>query len=197
MESRLLEPGIGYIHITLFTPDTPARFTDALKDLKGKGAKKLVLDLRNSAGGSITAAQAVAGTLMPNKRLAVILRGNDRKDTVTAKPAAAAGALPVVALINQGTEGASEILAGGLRDSAAVKLIGAYSWGNPLERTAFRLADGSGYTLTTGKYLTPAGTDYLNKGLKPDAVVPMSPAGVGSASDAQLARALLVTKRPA
>ncbi len=103
---------------------------------------------------------------MPNKRLAVILRGNDRKDTVTAKPAAAAGALPVVALINQGTEGASEILAGGLRDSAAVKLIGAYSWGNPLERTAFRLADGSGYTLTTGKYLTPAGTDYLNKGLE-------------------------------
>ncbi len=142
VESRLLEPGIGYIHITLFTPDTPARFTDALKDLKGKGAKKLVLDLRNSAGGSITAAQAVAGTLMPNKRLAVILRGNDRKDTVTAKPAAAAGALPVVALINQGTEGASEILAGGLRDSAAVKLIGVTRgetrWSEP--RSGWRTA---------------------------------------------------------
>lgn len=197
VESRLLEPGIGYVHITLFTPDTPARFTDALKDLKSKGAKKLVLDLRNSAGGSITAAQAVAGTLMPNKRLAVILRGNDRKDTVTAKPATTGSTLPVIALINQGTEGASEVLAGGLRDSASVRLIGANSWGNSLERTAFRLADGSGYTLTTGKYLTPAGTDYLNKGLKPDAVVPMSPASVGTASDPQLARALLVAKRPA
>ena len=192
---KMLPDGTGYIHLVLLTADTPKRFSTALKDLADRGAKNVVLDLRNAPGGSIIAAQCVAGALIGNKDLATVVRSKGRKETICGKGKPVAS-MHIVGLVNMGTEGATEVLAAGLKGAAGMKLIGATTWGNAFERTAFRLEDGSGYTLTTGKY-TPAGKkDFHGKGIKPDAVVPMSPLKIGTSADTQLARAVAVVKRP-
>lgn len=196
---RMVADGIGYVRIGLLTPGAVSDFRQTLKGFEERGAKALVLDLRNSPGGAIVSAQAVAGTLMPGKKLSQVMHSRGRRTIIYANPptASSVGYTNLVTLVNEGTEGASEVLAGGLRDSAKAKLIGQNTWGNAFENTAFRLEDGSGYTLTTGKYLTPGGINFNKNGLKPDAIVPMSPSKIGTTEDTQLERAITVAKRPA
>src|SRR5690606_13239601 len=47
----LIEPDIAYIRLDDFTPGAAHEVTDALKELKQKGATKLILDLRENHGG--------------------------------------------------------------------------------------------------------------------------------------------------
>lgn len=195
--ARKLEDGIAYIRLGILTPRAGEDFQKALEELRGAGAAKLVLDLRNSPGGSSVAAQRIAGSVAPGAKLATVLRSKGARENLWASRDAKGSPISVVALVNEGTEGASEMLAAGLRDAAGVKLIGNNTWGNGMETTAIRLSDGSGYTLTTGKYLSPKGVNFHRKGLKPDAIVPMSPAKIGQSDDSQLARALVVARRPA
>jgi len=194
--AQSLPGGVGYVRIHLLTSATSAEFFRHLDTLSKGGMSALVLDLRDCPGGSITAAQSLAGRLIPGRKMAVIIRSRGRKDSV-----AAAAGQPVkarlVVLVNEGTEGASEVLAGALRDCAKARLIGQTTWGDAWQRTAYTFPDGSGYTLTTGKYLTPAGVNFNRLGLKPDAVVPMSPAHIGGEGDTQLQRALVVARRSA
>lgn len=197
VESRILEPGVGYLRVGMFTPASANSFIGAMRRLTDQGAKSVVLDLRNSPGGSAAAVESVAAYLMPGKKLATVERANGRTETLTTsseKPAEVPG---LVVLVNEGTEGVSELLAASLRDNLKVRLIGQVTWGNALERTAFRLENGSGYTLSTGKYLPPSGTDFHNRGVRPDAIVPMSPTRIATPEDSQLNRAVTVAKRPA
>lgn len=197
VDSRILEGNVGYVRLFLMTPDSPKAFAAAAKNLADRGAQTLVLDLRNSPGGSVMAAQEIAGILMPDKELAQVIRSRGRKDVIVAKSEISIPRMEIVALVNEGTEGAAEVLAGGIRDSASVRLIGQNTWGNAFERSAYQLEDGAGYTLTTGKFLTPNGTNFNKTGLKPDAVVPMDPTLVGSEQDSQLSRAVLAARRQA
>ena len=91
-------------------------------------------------------------------------------------------------LVNSGTSGVSEVLAAAIRDATGGELIGSKTSGSNFQQTFIELRNGSAVSMTTGKYLTPKGTDYHDKGLVPDVVV----AGSGSASgeDAQLAKAV-------
>jgi len=200
VESRVLEDGIGYVRIHLFTPATAEALEGELKSLRGRGVRTLVVDLRNCPGGSLAAAQAAAGLFMPGKKLGTVLRSRDRKEALVARPPGgeAFDFRVAAALVNRGTEGAAELLAAALRDSAGARLIGERTWGNAFERTAFQLADGTGYTLTTGKFVPPGGADFHRTGVKPDAVVALpASAAPGSPEDRQLERALAVAKRPA
>ncbi len=195
VQSRMLADGIGYIRIILTTPDTPQRFRQALAGLISGGAKSVILDLRNSPGGQMTAAQEIAGALIGPKKLAMVTHSRGRVDVLNGR-GNAVGNVRLVGLVNMGTEGTSEVLAAGLREASGMKLIGETTWGNGFERTAFRLPDGSGYTLTTGKISTPGKYDFNKIGVKPDAIVPMLASRIGQPDDAQLERALTVARRP-
>src|SRR5512136_1035482 len=78
VEWRVLEqdPSIGYIHIRLFTERTPRELERALQDLKGAGAARLILDMRDNPGGLLDAAVSVASQFL---RDGVVLY-EDRKD---------------------------------------------------------------------------------------------------------------------
>lgn len=53
--SRMEENGIGYIRVTNFNEDTGKDFGASLQDLRDKGMKALVLDLRDNPGGLLEA----------------------------------------------------------------------------------------------------------------------------------------------
>ncbi|HPP76458.1 MAG TPA: S41 family peptidase, partial [Armatimonadota bacterium] len=98
----------------------------------------------------------------------------------------------VVVLVNSGTCGVSEVLAAALRDGASAKLVGETTFGTNIEQTFMTLRDGSAVSITTGKYLTPKGVDYLNKGLAPDVAVKADKSKPGQ--DPQLTKAIEIAK---
>jgi carboxyl-terminal processing protease len=76
--------------------------------------------------------------------------------------------LPMVVVIDGGSASAAEIMAGFLKESASVPLVGQKSFGKGTVQTAKDFDDGSNIKYTTAKWLTPNGNWIHQKGIEPD-----------------------------
>lgn len=172
--SRKLDDKTGYLRILAFGGDTRAQAETALKDLEKAGVKNLVLDLRESAGGSIEAARDVAGLLLGESKFAVVSerQGEDRKlmnRVLNTRGPAVFKPGSISVLIDGGTAGSSELVAAALKEQAGAKLIGSTTFGDGTEQEVVALDNGAGIALTRAKMLTSRGVDFEKKGLRPDA----------------------------
>lgn len=166
---------VGYIHINLMNKAAETKVAEAISGFKKSGVKSVVIDLRDSVGGSIESAQAIAGAFIPNKTISIVQSAHNKRQVLKASSAKLGGwPGPVAVIVNGGTTGVSEVLAAALHEDAASKLIGSHTSGNNIQQTFVPLKDGSAFTMTTGKYLTPNGTDYRGKGLAVTIAVPSS-----------------------
>ena len=191
---RVIEPHVGYLQISRFVEATAADVTAALTALRAKHALGvLILDLRDDPGGIVDQAILVADQFLDRGTI-VTIRG--RKGAVETQSAHAGGVgaqVPILALVDQGTASASEILAAALRDHGRAKLIGLPTYGKGTVQTFYDLDDGAGLKLTTARYLTPKGNFLESKGLTPDvrieAFAPeeiVAGPGAGSGTDATI-----------
>lgn len=173
--SKMQGGGVGYIRLAQVNPAAVSAFGAAVTDLRGKGAKSLILDLRRSPGGTLAHAQEIAGHLLPSGNLAILQRRNGDRKLVKQPLAVKSGAkkrfASIVVLVDKGTAGASEALAVGLRETGQAKLIGEQTFGDGTEQTLFPLDNGAALAITTAKVLSPKEIDYDGKGLKPDVAV--------------------------
>jgi carboxyl-terminal processing protease len=191
---KVLEPRIGYLQITRFVEATGADVTAALAELRKKNALGvLVLDLRDDPGGIVDQAILVADQFLDSGTIVTIRGRKGSVETQSAHKGGAATAVPIIALVDQGTASASEILAAALRDHGRAKLIGLPTYGKGTVQTFYDLDDGAGLKLTTARYLTPNGNFLESKGLTPDlridAFAPeeiVAGPGAGSGSDATI-----------
>jgi len=180
---------LGYIKINCFSTGTAEQFDAAVRDLKSKGAKGLLLDLRNLAGGGLDTVLEVARPLLPGKPLAVERRSRDRSSTIKVAeyPAEDAWHGPMVVLVNSGTARMSEVLAAALKDNASAKLVGQITYGDCSVVTLVEQRDGSAVAMTTGALVPARGRDYQGKGLAVDVQVASAASG-----DPQLKEAIKV-----
>ncbi len=185
-EYYMIRPGVGYIAMSGgFNQTTYAEFVEAMKSLKAKGMKQLVLDLKNNGGGLVGQAYRVANTFL--SRGQTVFTQNGRLDGVTVPYKAdnpSPETLPVVVLVNRNSASASEILAGALQDHDRALIVGETTFGKGLVQNPFVLDYGSMLLLTIAKYETPAGRliqrDYSNGNLYDY----YTNGGVGAADDA-------------
>jgi carboxyl-terminal processing protease len=173
---RTLPGQVGYLRIAQFNAQTPEGVKSALAGL-GNRLQGLVIDLRNNPGGSVESASQVAAMLVKSPVLAVIEtrdgEGTRRQRVnINANPRVKA---PIVVLVNRGTANVAEVLAVLLRDKAGAKLVGERTFGDGLVQTFVPLPDGSGFTMTTGKFLTWSGGDFHVKGVYPAIAAPTVP----------------------
>jgi len=160
---------LGYVRIAQFTQRTTQEMEEALSELLP--VQGMVLDLRNDPGGLLNAAVEVSDMFLDGG-LIVGMRGRVRE--ANEEYYAKSGFLydgPVIALINEGSASASEIVAGALRDNGRATLVGTKSFGKGSVQTLFRLPDESGLFITIARYYTPAGTEIDKVGLQPDITV--------------------------
>src|SRR5215813_6882564 len=162
--------GVGYINLQRgFNTTTADEMSEALKSLHDQGMTSLILDLRSNRGGLVDQAWKVANDFLYRGQKVVSMRG--RPSVFPSRDLAANNTRPdespLVVLINRGTASAAEIVAGALQDHDRARLVGENSFGKGLVQSVYTLKDGSGLTLTAGKYYTPSGRliqrDYSNR----------------------------------
>ena len=144
---------------------------DALRSVPD--AASVVLDLRQNPGfGSFDTARRIAGLLAPSHRVfAVEIGASGRTPLPLPQTPPARATRPVAVLTDGGTAGLAEVLAAYLRDNGAF-LVGSSTWGDGSSQTLYPLPDGSGFSLTTGRLVSPRGMGWNGTGLVPRFVLP-------------------------
>jgi carboxyl-terminal processing protease len=155
----MLSTDVGYIQLTEFTPDAGKEVKNALISLKEKGAKFLVLDLRNNGGGLLHEAVNICNLFLPKGKKVVDTKGKVEENNITYETLNPPVDLdiPVTVLINRGSASASEIVAGTLQDYDRGVILGERSYGKGLVQVPRMLSYNSQVKITTAKYYTPTG----------------------------------------
>ena len=180
----MLDDSTGYISISSFIESTGNDFKKALKDIEDKGAKNLVLDLRDNGGGLVDAAVEVADQFLDEGVVAYVEDKNKNRNDYDAEDGKTD--LNTVVLVNENSASASEILAAALQDNG-FKLVGQNTYGKGVIQSTAELSDGSAIKLTIMQYFSPDGNKIHKKGVKPDYEVKNEE---DSSTDAQLEKAL-------
>jgi carboxyl-terminal processing protease len=155
----LLQPGIGYVRVASFDPQTAKLLKDSIEKLGGGNLKGLVLDLRNNGGGVVQTAMACASYfLKPGQRILTArgrsVQGNDEVDTPkNADPYS----FPLAVLVNEKTASAAEIVTGALQDHDRATVVGVPTYGKGLVQSVMPLSNNTAMALTTAFYYTPSG----------------------------------------
>jgi carboxyl-terminal processing protease len=156
----MLPDGVGYVGLSGGFQETTAEELDqAVSELREKGMKSLVLDLRGNPGGLLPQAIEVVSRFVERGRTVVSVKG--RSQYSESRELKTVGGkyddFPVIVLINGGSASASEIVAGALQDYGRGLIVGSDSFGKGLVQRVFPLPYGTGLTLTTARYYTPYG----------------------------------------
>ena len=155
----LQKDGIGYLNLTSFTEGCGKIVRNAIIDMKGKGMKGLVLDLRGNGGGSEQEAVNIVNCFVPKGKMVVSNRGKMKRvnrDYLTqVEPVDTL--LPVVVLVNNGSASSSEITSGALQDFDRAVIMGTRTYGKGLVQSMVDLPYNGQLKLTTNKYYIPSG----------------------------------------
>lgn len=191
-EGKMLENNIGYIDINTFGERTTRELRDALDTLLKQNPRGIIIDLRNNPGGYLTTAVEVTSEFVDKGVVLYEQYGDGRRDTHEVLGNGRATDIPLVALINEGSASASEILAGALQDYGRAKLVGVKSYGKGSVQNWVPLSDNQGAArVTIARWLTPKEQviDH-HVGLTPDVVVEMTPEDFEAGRDPQLDAAM-------
>ena len=191
VSGKILENGIGYIRLSMFSETTGNDFTQKMSELTEQGMTSLILDLRNNPGGLIGESVKVARLLVPQGPIVSVIGKDGERET--SQSYLEKTPLPLVVLINGGSASASEIVAGAIQDTSAGKLIGVKTFGKGSVQRIIQLDKDSAVKITIAEYHTPKDRSIHGKGIEPDIVVEM-PKDKDAKSDPQLDKAIEVLK---
>jgi len=167
-EAHMEAGRIGVIRVNSLAEGEAADVRARILEMQKGGAQKLVLDLRNVAGGSLDEGMRVANFFVRDGVLAeTIGRGNKTIKSLTADPKETIFDGPVSAVIDRGTAGAAEVVAAALIDHHRGDVVGEKSFGAGAEQQLFTLRNGDGLLLTVVKWASSNGKPFLGSGVAP------------------------------
>ncbi|MBT8183669.1 MAG: S41 family peptidase [Eudoraea sp.] len=167
---NMVDENTGYIVLSKFNAKASSQTKAALNDLKGKGASRMILDLRNNPGGLLSEAINVTNLFVPRGELIVTTKSKVKKFNreYKTKNKAVDTEIPLVVLVNGSSASASEIVSGSLQDLDRAVIVGARSFGKGLVQRPLRLTYGTQLKVTISRYYTASGRciqslDYWNR----------------------------------
>ena len=167
---------IGHVQINSFAKNTAKEVEKAVTDLREKGVKKFIFDVRYNPGGLLDQAIMIANMFVDEGKTILNVENRDgqiksynaSKDYGTFKITE-----PYVLLVNEGSASASEILAAALKESADAKLIGKKTYGKGTVQSVIEVGDNAELKYTIAKWLTPNKTWIHKRGIEPTEEVSM------------------------
>jgi carboxyl-terminal processing protease len=163
---RMLEAETAYLKVPEFPDGVAEQVRSEVDRLRRAGATSLVLDLRGAAWGDAEEGVSVAELFLEGGAVAKLAGRRVEERTFTADPSRTAWKGPLAVLIDSGTAGAAEIVAGAILDASRGPLVGAHTFGRAAVQQAVPLPEG-GLLLTVARYMSPAGKVIHGQGLEP------------------------------
>ena len=143
-----------------------------LKAMQKNGSKKVLLDLRDVAAGDMAEATRLANFFLKSGTITTLEGQKVAKQTFAADPAKTIQATaPMVVIVNRGTSGPAELVAGALLDDKRADLVGERTFGEGAQQKTFELPDGAALILSVAKYAAPSGKKLQDEGVTPGTLV--------------------------
>ena len=166
----LFADSVGYVILNSFTENCAREVRLALVDLKNRGARSFILDLRGNGGGSMAEAIDIAGLFIPKGTTVVSTKGKmpQASQTYKTRREPLDTNMPLVVLVDGQSASSSEIVAGAIQDLDRGVIMGRRTYGKGLVQTVRELPYNASLKITTSKYYTPSGRcvqkiDYSKK----------------------------------
>jgi len=154
----MLPDQVGYVPLDRFSETSAGELADAIEDLKGRGARAFVVDLRGNGGGSLDQSIRISNLFLEQgKEVLRVVYRNAPQEVYRAAQKPLITSEPMVVMTDEGTASASEIVAGSLQDHDRAVVVGTPSFGKGLVQDLFPLEGGWALKLTTGRWFTPSG----------------------------------------
>ena len=161
---------IGYVILNSFTEGCARDVRMALVELKNRGARGFILDLRGNGGGSMAEAIDIAGLFIPKGTMVLSTKGKipQASQEYTTRREPLDTDIPLVVLVDGQSASSSEIVAGAMQDLDRGVIMGSRTYGKGLVQTVRELPYNASLKVTTSKYYTPSGRcvqkiDYSKK----------------------------------
>jgi carboxyl-terminal processing protease len=207
--AKMVEDTAGYIRVASFNKGKAAEISAKLRELTASGADKIVLDLRNCAGGEPQEAVDTASLFLEKGVVAYLQGQRFPRQDLPIKPPHDVCKLPVAVLINQSTAGPAELVASAILGNKRGDAVGVRSFGIGVFQKLIPLDDGSALLLSVAKYYGPDGKAIQDNGVTPsvveapgeetasveDETEPTEPEHFGDKDDQQLRKAIEILKQ--
>ena len=169
VDYKMLANGVGLIKLHgSFAGNSDNEMRHAMADLKSKGLKSLVLDLRGNPGGLLDQAVKIVDEYVDSGTIVTTVGyANKQREEKRATPGSQSQ-IPMAVLVNHGSASASEIVAGALKNLDRAVIIGTRSFGKGSVQLVYENGDGSALKLTIAQYLTPGDISIQSVGITPD-----------------------------
>jgi carboxyl-terminal processing protease len=156
--SYMIDKETGFMKINRFSNTTYNEFMAGMDKLDNSGAQKVIIDLRQNPGGSLTAVLQILDEFLAKGEPILYTEGvNQPRKTYNASGRQRWENKKLYILIDEFSASASEILAGAIQDNDRGIVIGRRSFGKGLVQEQIPLADGSALRLTVARFYTPSG----------------------------------------
>src|SRR5271167_4574600 len=168
---KMLEDGIGYVKVDALTKGKAQEIAAKIKSLERSGAKKLVLDLRNTSDGEESEGVATANLFLNHGTITYLQGQKYPREAFNADASKAVTSLPVAVLVNRGTSGAAEIVAAAILENARGDVVGDKTFGDGSVQKTIDLPDGGALILSVAKYYSPSGKAIQETAVTPNVLV--------------------------
>jgi carboxyl-terminal processing protease len=171
VSDKMMADNVGYIQVDSFPEGKSQEIAGKIRDLQKQGAKKLVLDLRNSAGGTEAEGVATANLFLDHGTITYLQGQKYPREAFNADPTKDVTKLPVVVLVNRGTAGPAEIVAAAILENARGDVVGDKTFGDGSVQKVIEMRDNSALILSVAKYYSPSGKAIQDVAVTPNVAV--------------------------
>jgi carboxyl-terminal processing protease len=168
---KMMADNVGYLKVDSFPQGESEDIAGKIRELQKQGAKKLVLDLRNSAGGEESEGIATANLFLDHGTITYLQGQKYPRQAFNADPAKDVTKLPVAVLVNRSTAGPAEIVAAAILENARGDVVGDKTFGDGSVQKVIEMRDGAGLILSVAKYYSPGGKAIQDAAVTPNVLI--------------------------
>ena len=171
VSDKMLADNVGYVKLDSFPPGKSQEIAAKIRELQKQGATKLVLDLRNAAGGEESEGVATANLFLDHGTITYLQGQKYPRQAFNADPAKDITKLPVAVLVNRSTAGPAEIVAAAVLENARGDVVGDKTFGDGSVQRLIEMPDNSALILSVAKYYSPSGKAIQDAAVTPNVMI--------------------------
>jgi len=165
--AKIMPDQVGYVRVYAVDSARVHEVRSRIQELEKQGAKRFVLDLRDSSTGPPEDGVRLANLFVDKGLLAYTLGQKYPRQDLDAQSSQTVCRLPLVVITNRGTAGGAEVTAAALQDNKRAEVVGERTYGDAAIRKAVTMDDGSAVILSVAKYYSPSGKSIQDNGVTP------------------------------